>query len=675
MTLFARVNRRSLTWHDMYGEGAPPSTTNSGTKVSEITSLKYSVVWASVGLITDAVCFLTPEAFSVNPDTGKVEPRPTPRWIESPHPEIRRSDLWAQLLVSVLLWGNGYALIIRRQSDGQIVGLYPLRPQDVNCVWELDAFGFSTGVKKYQVMGGRWLSSADILHIQGPTLPGEPKGMSVITQAKEAVGLGLTLEEFGARYFAQGSMAKVVISVPTKLDEKQALDLVKTYERFHKGPGNWHRPAVLSGKDAHIENISIPPEDAQFLESREFQAVDVARWFRVPPHRVGIISKQSSWGSGLSEENMAMVQHTFRPWIRRFEEVLTAYAPGGEDRGLRVRLQEAELLRGTFKEQVDAWGAAVEKQIATPNEARKALGLDPIAGGDKLVVPPAPQQGFGQDKPQQKPNQPPKQQQPDQQQQKGARFNDNHDELGRFSSGDTISAGGGAGGYAKLSPKGQAAIDAAMAKYGLTPEALDAEIQSMMTPENIAAGQTWYSDAQAYNQAIADQYGLSLQQATGITSACSPRCPWAQNQILTDRVASEYGNYPDLPAQEAAARIGGGLSANMGVGVEIARGEAIDEVLTGIKRRSFYNNMLKPGETEDVTIDAWMQRSVPRASTIEGLTDKDALAFVNANKVTTGGGAGYVAISDSVRRVAAANGLAPDAAQAAYWVGIRGSGA
>ena len=82
-----------------------------------------------------------------------------------------------------------------------------------------------------------------------------------------------------------------------------------------------------------------------------------------------------------------MVQHTFRPWIMRFEAAFTAYAPGGEDSGMRIRLNDASLLRGSFKEQVDAWVKAVGGPVATPNEGRKALGLDPIEGGDELVAP------------------------------------------------------------------------------------------------------------------------------------------------------------------------------------------------------------------------------------------------------------------------------------------------
>jgi HK97 family phage portal protein len=301
-----------LTWNSVFGEDAP-ARSYSGRTVSEKNALKYSAVWACVTLIADAISSLPPEAVIEPPDAGPIKTAPLPTWIKRPHPELRRNEVWNQLAISMLLWGNGYALIVRRPSDGVPIGLRPLDPVRVECEWDANRPGY----RRYRVDGGPWITSQEVFHVMGPSLPGEPSGMSVIRHAREAIGLGLTLEEFGARYFAQGSMAKVVIKVPNKqLGTDQAREIVNLYERFHRGPGNWHRPAVLSG-GGEIQSISIPPEDAQFLESREFQAVDITRWFRVPPHRVSIMTKQSSWGSGLAEENTAMVQHTVRAGRRR----------------------------------------------------------------------------------------------------------------------------------------------------------------------------------------------------------------------------------------------------------------------------------------------------------------------------------------------------------------------
>jgi len=374
--------RAVLPWN-VYGNEDAGTKTNSGNYVNEESAFKMGVVFAAVTLIADGVASLPPKAFTMSDDGNRTEQQ-IPQWIRKPHPEIRRFDLFGQLMISMLTWGNGYAQFIRRPSDGVIIGLNVLDPANVTTEWDPDKPGY----RRYKINGqGPWLTSYDIFHVQGPTLPGEPDGMSVIKYAREAIGLGMTLEEYGARYFGQGSQAKVVLELPNNIDEPRAKDIVRTFERFHRGKSNWHRPAIVSG-GAKLHQISIPPDDAQFLESRDFQAVEIARWFRVPPHRVGIVSKSTSWGSGLAEENMAMLQHTYRPWITRLQDALTAYAPGGQDLGTFIELDTAALLQGTFKELSDIWVGLYEKQVVTRNEARLKLGLPKVDGGDEFAAPP-----------------------------------------------------------------------------------------------------------------------------------------------------------------------------------------------------------------------------------------------------------------------------------------------
>jgi HK97 family phage portal protein len=370
--------RALLPWN-VYGADDPGRETTSGANVTEGNSFKMGVVFAAITLIADGVASLPPRAFTEAEDGSRTS-QTVPQWIRKPHPEIRRFDVFNQLLVSALAWGDGFARFIRRPSDGVIIGLNVLKPENVHAEWDPEKPGY----RRYRLNGsGPWLTSYDIFHIQGPTLPGEATGMSVIKYAREAIGLGLTLEEYGARYFGQGSQAKIVLEIPSNVDEPKAKAIVRTFERFHRGKNNWHRPAIVSG-GAKLHQISIPPDDAQFLQSREHQAIDIARWFRVPPHRVGIVSASTSWGSGLAEQNMAMLQGTFGPWITRLQDALTMYAPGGQDFGTIIELETDALLRGTFKEQVDMWTVLYEKDVATKNEARQKLGLAKVPKGDKF---------------------------------------------------------------------------------------------------------------------------------------------------------------------------------------------------------------------------------------------------------------------------------------------------
>lgn len=224
-----------------------------------------------------------------------------------------------------------------------------------------------------------------------------------------------------------------------------------------------------------------------------------------------------------------------------------------------------------------------------------------------------------------------------------------------------------------LSPKGRAAVTANDAKFGVTREALEAAVESKLTAESIAKGRSWFPDARAFNERLAKRSGLSVEQATAITAATSPRTPWPQNMRLAERIALTHKQYPEADARAAAKRMGGGMSMSIGAGIAIARGGSIDTTLTGTKRRSFYNNMLRPGMTDDVTVDTWMQRAVMAASS-KSMSLDDSLDYLNQAKAATNGvGAGYVSIAEAVRAVAERHGISPDEAQSAYWVTVTGS--
>lgn len=226
---------------------------------------------------------------------------------------------------------------------------------------------------------------------------------------------------------------------------------------------------------------------------------------------------------------------------------------------------------------------------------------------------------------------------------------------------------------ADLSPKGRAAVTANNTKYGVTRKALEAEVEFKLTAGSIVKGKRWYPDARAFNERLAKRSGLSIEQVTAITAAMSPRTPWPQNMRLAERVALTHHQYTDEDPRAAGKRMGGGMSAFLGNAIAIARGGAIDTNLTGTKRRSFYNNMLAPARTDDVTVDTWMQRAAMGAAR-KPMSLDDSVDYLNHAKAATNGvGAGYVTIAEAVRAVAARHGITPDEAQSAYWIAVTGS--
>lgn len=226
-----------------------------------------------------------------------------------------------------------------------------------------------------------------------------------------------------------------------------------------------------------------------------------------------------------------------------------------------------------------------------------------------------------------------------------------------------------------LTAKGRKAVNEHLKANGLNMNRLMTEIGNALTTATVSNGQLWYKEANMFAKSIARKHKVSLSVAAGVISAVSPRMNWPRNKEIAEKVLANFRDHNEKSAVDAAKAIGGCLSSNMAIAIRIARGEAISDVLTGIKRRSFYNNIVAPGKTNDVTVDTWMQRSAMRASVISGGMDlDDSIKFLAGRKAATNGvGAGYIAIAEAVRNVAKRLGLSPDTVQAAYWIHASGS--
>lgn len=199
-------------------------------------------------------------------------------------------------------------------------------------------------------------------------------------------------------------------------------------------------------------------------------------------------------------------------------------------------------------------------------------------------------------------------------------------------------------------------------------------INTLSEADKVAA-HGWYSDANLFAFDLSDAYNVSVQQASGVIAAVSPRMPWLRNKSVAEKVLATFRNYSELSATEAATAMGLGLVSNFTMAVKIARGEAIADILTGTKRRSFYNNIVSPFGSDSVTIDTWMVRAFMNTSDV---SLKDATAFLRKSETALGGtGFGYFALAEVCRYVAMGqrvfNGpLTGAQVQSLYWVAVSG---
>jgi hypothetical protein len=210
-------------------------------------------------------------------------------------------------------------------------------------------------------------------------------------------------------------------------------------------------------------------------------------------------------------------------------------------------------------------------------------------------------------------------------------------------------------------------------KYGVSMIKMVDEITSKingMDAETAARSAGWYFEAHEYATNLADKYNVSVSIAAGVISAVSPRMPWLRNKTVANAILREFRKYSDLSAKDAAKEIGMALGTNVTMAISIARSGDVENALTGIKRRSFYNNIIAPMTSDAVTVDTWMMMCFVNTS---GTDKATALKYLGScQKSLNNAGAGYIVIAESVREVARAMNLYPSQVQALYWVAVSG---
>ncbi len=224
----------------------------------------------------------------------------------------------------------------------------------------------------------------EVLHIPGLGFDGLI-GYSPIAMAKNAIGMSLATEEYGASFFANGANPGGVLEHPGVIKDIQRVK--DSWNAAYRGSGNAHRVAVLEEGMA-FKSIGIPPEQAQFLETRKFQINEIARIFRVPPHMVGDLEKSSF--SNIEQQSLEFVKYTLDPWVIRWEQALRqSLILPSEKPWLFVKFNLDGLLRGDYQSRMTGYATARQNGWLSANDIRELEDMNRIpaeAGGDLYLV-------------------------------------------------------------------------------------------------------------------------------------------------------------------------------------------------------------------------------------------------------------------------------------------------
>lgn len=355
-------------------DGTP---SDSGVRVTEEKALAMPAVWRAVSLIAGSIGSLPLHAYrSTGASRQLVSTGRAARLLDSPHADMTPFEFWELTTAHLLLWGNAYAWINRTNQHGDVkfIGLHPSRVKPGRT---------SDGVKVYSIDGGQIVATDDdLLHIPGFSIDGIV-GISPIAMARQGIGLALAAEQYGAKLFGSGSLAAGVLESDQSLTEEQANTIMTRWRNKRTGMKSAHEVIVLD-KGAKFHQLTIPPQEAQFLESRRFQVSEIARMFGVPPHMLMDTEKSTSWGTGIEQQSIGFVVYTLRPWLTRIEQRITRVL---KPEPVYARFAIEGLLRGDSKQRGEFYQLMWGLGVLSTNDIRALEEQAPVDGGDVRYRP------------------------------------------------------------------------------------------------------------------------------------------------------------------------------------------------------------------------------------------------------------------------------------------------
>jgi HK97 family phage portal protein len=370
--------------------------TKAGVPVSEYTAINLPVVYACLNRIGNPIARFPLKMYKkVKGKTVEVTAKEHPlagRLGIRPNDFMSSRTLRKTSQSHALIWGNGY-IEIERNGAGQGVGLWPLMPDRTRPHREGDDFFYRTSIdgESFDIDAG------NVIHLMDQSHDGFI-GRSPIWHARQAVGMALAMEEFGAKFFANDAKSGGFLMHPGRLGTEARSNLTKPAEERSDAGGtlqrqggldNAHRVKVLEEGMKFVQTM-IPPEDAQFLGSREFQIAEIARIYDVPLVLLQSHEKSTSWGSGIEQLMIGFVRQTIDPWVDAWEQELNwkLFTDKEKEQGFYVKFNMNAILRGDMAARSTFYGKMFSVGAMSPDQICALEEIEPVGtGGDERFVP------------------------------------------------------------------------------------------------------------------------------------------------------------------------------------------------------------------------------------------------------------------------------------------------
>ena len=355
----------------------PRST--GGVHVTPETALQISAVWACVSLISKDIAASVWQVMKESPNGDRKSLRRSPLYRllnVAPNPEMTAFEFRESILVAALLWGNGYAEI-ERDGGGRPIALWPLHPERVSL--RRDTQGELIYRIWNPVSAEAILPAHDVFHIHGPGVEGLV-GFDITRLAATLFGHTLASNHFGAAFFANGAHAGQVLETDAELNAEQVKELTANVAESLRGDKKLGLFVATHG--ASLKNMAVEPDKAQFIQTLQHLTEDIARWFDVPPHKIGHLLRSTN--NNIEEQGKDYV-NKITPWAERLRQ--EAEKKLVSTRNVVTRIELEWLAEGNAKDKADADSILVNNAIQSRNEVRRRRGLNGMGpDGDKFTA-------------------------------------------------------------------------------------------------------------------------------------------------------------------------------------------------------------------------------------------------------------------------------------------------
>lgn len=350
------------TWQQQYNQ----------VTVTPDTALRHAAVWACVRLIADTVSGLPIDAYRTG---GRKPLTARPRLLDEPASGMGFADWTYAVLVSALTRGNALGLVVDRAGVAELPTQIELVDSariatstggDGRITWRLD---------------GREVDRADLWHFKAYPVAGQPFGLSPVDYARQAIRLGLAAEGYGSQFFTDGATPSGVLTSEQTLNADTAAQLSARWKSFHGG----RRGVAVLGNDVKFQQISIPPDESQFLDTQRFTVQQVCRVYGVPPEMIGADSGNSLTYANVEQRSLDFLAYCVGPWLSRLERALTALVP----RGTYVKFNAGGLLRTDLRTRYESYEIALRAGFLTVDEVRELEDREPLPASPVPIAPPS----------------------------------------------------------------------------------------------------------------------------------------------------------------------------------------------------------------------------------------------------------------------------------------------